>query len=68
MHRIRRIALFVLHFGKLPEQIDPEEINEYLVAWPRILNLPPAAVLSTWFTDFAITIACWVKGIIVGNA
>lgn len=29
---IRRIALFVLHFGKLPEQIDPEEINEYLAA------------------------------------
>jgi len=32
---IRRIALFVLHFGKLPEQIDPEEINEYLVALAR---------------------------------
>ena len=29
---IRRIALFVVHFGKLPEQIDPEEINEYLAA------------------------------------
>jgi len=29
---IRRIALFVIHFGKLPEQIDPEEINEYLVS------------------------------------
>ncbi|MHC1774331.1 MAG: hypothetical protein AB9834_02845 [Lentimicrobium sp.] len=26
---IRRIALCVIHFGKLPEQIDPEEINEY---------------------------------------
>jgi len=32
---IRRIALFVIHFGKLPEQIDPEEINEYLVALAR---------------------------------
>src|SRR5574344_788858 len=29
---IRRIAAFVVHFGKLPEQIDPEEINEYLAA------------------------------------
>ena len=29
---IRRIALCVLHFGKLPEQIDPEEINEYLIS------------------------------------
>jgi integrase/recombinase XerD len=29
---IRRIALFVVHFSKLPEQIDPEEINEYLVS------------------------------------
>jgi hypothetical protein len=26
-----RIALFVVRFGKLPEQIDPEEINEFLV-------------------------------------
>ena len=32
---IRRIALFVLRFGKLPEKIDPEEINEYLVALAR---------------------------------
>ena len=32
---IRRIALFVVHFGMLPEQIDPEEINEYLVALAR---------------------------------
>lgn len=32
---IRRIALFVIRFGKLPEQIDQEEINEYLVALAR---------------------------------
>ncbi len=32
---IRRIALFVINFGKLPEQIDPDEINEYLVALAR---------------------------------
>lgn len=32
---IRRIALFSKHFGKLPEQIDPEEINEYLAALAR---------------------------------
>ena len=32
---IRRIALFVVHFRKLPEQTDPEEINEYLVALAR---------------------------------
>lgn len=32
---IRRIALFVIQFGKLPEQIDPEEINEYLVSLAR---------------------------------
>jgi len=25
---IRRIALFVVHFGKLPEQIDPDVIIE----------------------------------------
>lgn len=29
---IRRIALVSLHFGKLPDQIEQEEINEYLVA------------------------------------
>ena len=32
---IRRIALLVVHFGKLPEQLDPEEINEYLAALAR---------------------------------
>jgi len=32
---IRRIALFVVHFAKLPEQIDPEEINEYLTTLTR---------------------------------
>jgi integrase/recombinase XerD len=32
---IRRIALFVIRFRMLPEQIDPEEINEYLVALAR---------------------------------
>ena len=32
---IRRIALFVIHFEKLPEQIDSEEINEYLAALAR---------------------------------
>jgi integrase/recombinase XerD len=32
---IRRIALFVVHFGKLPQQMDPEEINEYLVSLAR---------------------------------
>jgi len=32
---IRRIALFVLHFNRLPEQINEDEINEYLVALAR---------------------------------
>jgi site-specific recombinase XerD len=32
---IRRIALFVIHFGRLPEQIDSEEINEYLASLAR---------------------------------
>ena len=32
---IRRIALFVIRFEKLPEHIDPEEINEYLAALAR---------------------------------
>lgn len=31
----RRIALFVLHFKALPEHIDQDEINEYLVALAR---------------------------------
>jgi site-specific recombinase XerD len=37
---IRRIVLCVVRFGKLPEQIDPEEINEYLVALARDLRSP----------------------------
>ena len=32
---IRRIALFVVHFKKLPENIDVDEINEYLAALAR---------------------------------
>lgn len=32
---IRRIALISLHFGLLPDQIDDEEVNEYLVALAR---------------------------------
>lgn len=32
---IRRIALFVIHFKELPEQISEDEINEYLVALAR---------------------------------
>lgn len=32
---IRRIALFVLHLNRLPEQISEDEINEYLVALAR---------------------------------
>lgn len=32
---IRRIALFVIHFQELPENISEDEINEYLVALAR---------------------------------
>lgn len=32
---IRRIALISLHFGKLPEFVEEEEINEYLVGLAR---------------------------------
>jgi hypothetical protein len=48
---IRRIALFVVHFGMLPEQIDSEEINEYLAALARARGCPPGAVSNTWSAD-----------------
>lgn len=32
----RRLALFVLHFNRLPEQVSEDEINEYLVALPSL--------------------------------
>lgn len=32
---IRRIALFVIHFQRLPEQVSEDEANEYLVALAR---------------------------------
>ena len=32
---IRRIALFVVHFERLPEQVSEDEANEYLVALAR---------------------------------
>jgi len=31
----RRIALFIIHFGRLPEQVSEDEINEYLVSLAR---------------------------------
>lgn len=31
----RRIALFVIHFEKLPEQVSEDELNEYLVSLAR---------------------------------
>lgn len=34
-HNIRRISLSVIRFGMLPEHIDPEEINGYLVSLAR---------------------------------
>ena len=37
---IRRIALFVIHFEKLPEQVSEDEINEYLVALARDPKAP----------------------------
>ena len=37
---IRRIAAFVVHFGKLPEQIEPDEINTFLVALARAPHSP----------------------------
>ncbi len=32
---VRRIALFVIHFERLPEHINEDEVNEYLVALAR---------------------------------
>jgi integrase/recombinase XerD len=32
---IRRIALFVIHFERLPEQVSEDKANEYLVALAR---------------------------------
>ena len=43
---IRRIALFVVHFGKLPEQIDPDEINGYLAALARDPKSPSRSSFS----------------------
>ena len=37
---IRRIALISLHFGRLPEDISEEEINEYLAALASNLKTP----------------------------
>ena len=36
----RRIALFVIHFKSLPENVSEDEINEYLVALARDPKAP----------------------------
>jgi hypothetical protein len=43
---IRRIALFVVHFGKLPEQADPEDIND-CTSCPECLSKSGALVFTT---------------------
>ena len=54
---VRRIALFVINFVRLPEQIDVEEINEYLAGLPEIPCRHHAAVLNTWSTVCVTIIA-----------
>jgi integrase/recombinase XerD len=54
---IRRIALFVIHFERLPEQVSEDEANEYLVALARDLNLLPGVVLSIWYMACGIITA-----------
>jgi predicted kinase len=56
---IRRIALFVIHFEKLPEQVSEDEINEYRLLWHVIPRRLRAAVSNTWFTVLDITTVCW---------
>jgi len=52
---IRRIALFVVHFGKLPEQIDPDEINEYLAALARDPKSPSRSSFKyTWGQNLSL--------------
>jgi integrase/recombinase XerD len=51
---MRRIALFVVNFGKLPEQIDPEEINEYLAALARGQVHHAVALVKVFAPDTAI--------------
>jgi len=50
---IRRIALISLHFGKLPHQIEEEEINEYLVALVRDPKSPSRSPIHPWFQTFS---------------
>ena len=52
---IRRIALFVIHFGKLPEKIDPEEINEYLTALARDPRSPSLSSFKPFISARAST-------------
>jgi len=49
---IQRIALFVVHFGELPEQIDPKEINDTLFHWPGTRSHRHEVVLNICFPDF----------------
>ena len=53
---IRRIALFVLRFEKLPEHIAPEEVNEYLAALARDPKSPSRSSLNIWSMDCATII------------
>ncbi|GJM62638.1 phage integrase N-terminal SAM-like domain-containing protein [Persicobacter diffluens] len=56
---VRRVALFVLHFKQLPEEISEDEINEYLVALARDPKSPSRLASSIWFMACATISDCW---------
>jgi integrase/recombinase XerD len=54
----RRIALLVLHFNRLPEQVSEDEINEYLVALARDPKSPSKKKLTFTHYDILMLLIC----------
>lgn len=54
----RRIALFVNHFKRLPEQVSEDEINEYLVALAQDPKSPSRSSFKHMVYGLDIITAC----------
>ena len=48
----RNIAAMTLHFGKVPTELDVEQVQEYFFYYRSVPKHPRKPILNTPFTDF----------------
>lgn len=48
----RHIAAMALHFGRIPTEVDPESVKDYLYHLQQRYNTPHLPILNTPFMGF----------------